>query len=113
MGLGTSTNNYGELWAIGMDLTDMARKARDGYELPAKCVNLIDSSYVCGCLVDGWNSKGPKAPLVKALLALLRASPIASTGPSSGSRATSACLGTKLPTARPHTEREPAAPGVD
>ena len=76
VGLGTSTNNYGELWAIGMVLTDVARKARDGYELPAQGVILTDSSYVCGCLVDGWNAKGPNAPLVQALLALLRDSPI-------------------------------------
>ena len=59
-----------------MVLTDVAQKARDGYELPAQGVNLTDSSYVCGCLVDGWNAKGPTAPLVKALLAHLRASPI-------------------------------------
>ena len=76
MGLGASANNYGELWAIGMVLTGVAQKARDGYELPAQGVILTHSSYVCGCLVDRWNSKGPNAPLVKALLALLRASPV-------------------------------------
>ena len=76
VGLGTSTNNYGELWAIGMVLTDVALKARDGYELPAEGVIRTDSSYVCGCLVDGWNANGPNAPLVQALLALLRDSPI-------------------------------------
>ena len=76
VGLGNSANNYGELWAIGMVLTDVAQKARDGYELPAQGVILTDSSYVCGCLVDGRNAKGPNAPLVNALLALLRASPI-------------------------------------
>ena len=57
-------------------LTDVAQKARDGYELPAQGVILTDSSYVCGCLVDGRNAKGPNAPLVNALLAPLRASPI-------------------------------------
>ena len=48
MGLGTSTNNYGELWAIGMVLIDVVQKARDGYELPAQGVILTDSSYACG-----------------------------------------------------------------
>ena len=43
MGLGNSTNNYGELWAIGMVLTDVAQKARDGYELPAQGVILTDN----------------------------------------------------------------------
>ena len=59
-----------------MVLTDVAQKARDGYGLPAQGVILNDSSYVCGCLVDGCNAKGPNAPLVEALLALLRASAI-------------------------------------
>ena len=59
-----------------MVLADVAQKARDGYELPAQGVILTDSSDVYGCLVDGWNAKGPNALLVKALLALLRDSPI-------------------------------------
>ena len=59
-----------------MVLADVAQKARDGYELPAQGVILTDSSYVCGCLVDGWNAKGHNGPLVRALLTLLRDSPI-------------------------------------
>ena len=43
VGLGTSTNNYGELWAIGMVLADVAQKARDGYELPVQGVILTDN----------------------------------------------------------------------
>ena len=35
VGVGTGTNNFGELWAIGMVLDDVARKARRGYALPA------------------------------------------------------------------------------
>ena len=76
MGVGAGTNNFGELWAIGMVLTDVARKARSGYVLPAKGAILTDSSYVRGCLVGGWEAKGPNGPLVLALLALLRDSPI-------------------------------------
>ena len=30
VGVGAGTNNFGELWAIGMVLTDVARKARSG-----------------------------------------------------------------------------------
>ena len=76
VGVGTGTNNFGELWAIGMVLNDVARKARRGYALPAKGAILTDSSYVRGCLADGWEAKGPNAPLVQALQALLRDSPI-------------------------------------
>ena len=69
-------NNFGELWAIGMVLTDVARKARSGYVLPAKGAILTDSSYVRGCLVGVWEAKGPNGPLVLALVALFRDSPI-------------------------------------
>ena len=72
VGAGTGTNNFGELWAIGMVLNDVARKVRRGYGLQAKGAILTDSSYVRGCLADGWEAKGPNAPLVQALQALLR-----------------------------------------
>ena len=75
VGVGAATNNFGELWAIGMVLNDVARKVRGGYASPATGVILTDSSYVCGCLADGWEAKGPNAPLVQALLTLLRDSP--------------------------------------
>ena len=75
IGVGTGTNNFGELWAIGMVLNDVARKAQSGYALPARGVILTDSSYVRGCLVGGWEAKGPNGPLVHTLLALLRDSP--------------------------------------
>ena len=65
--MGTGTNNFGELWAIGMVLNDVAREARRGYGLPTKGAILTDSSYVRGCLADGWEAKGPNAPLVQAL----------------------------------------------
>ena len=71
-------NNFGELWAIGMVLNDVARKAGQGYALPAKgatCI-LTDSSYVRGCLADGWEAIGPNEPLVQTLQTLLRDSPI-------------------------------------
>ena len=74
--MGKSTNDFGELWAIGMVLNDVARKARRGYALLAKGAILTDSSYVRGCLADGWEAKGLIAPLVQALQSLLRDSPI-------------------------------------
>ena len=98
-----------------MVLTDLARKARDGSELPAQGVILTDNSYVCGFLVDRRLERDrPNAPLVQALLALLRDSPIGLHWTIVWiSAVTSAYLGTMLPMARPHAEREPAAPGVD
>ena len=59
-----------------MVLNDVARKAGEGYVLPAKGAILTDSSYVRGCLADGWEAKGPNAPLVQTLQSLLRDSPI-------------------------------------
>jgi ribonuclease HI len=76
VGVGVSTNNFGELWAIGMVLNDVSQKEGAGYALPAHGIILTDSSYVRGCLVDGWEAKGSNGPLVLALLALLRDSPI-------------------------------------
>ena len=76
VGMGTGTNNFGKLWAIGMVLNEVARKAQRGYALPAKGAILTDSSYFRGCLADGWEAKGPNAPLVQALQTLLRDSPI-------------------------------------
>ena len=52
VGVVKSTSNFGELWAVGMVLNDVAR-ARRGYALPAKGAILTDSSYVRGCLADG------------------------------------------------------------
>ena len=76
VGVRTGTNNFGELWAIGMVFNDVERKAGQGYVLPAKGAILTDSSNVRGCLADGWEAKGPNAPLVQALQTLLRDSPI-------------------------------------
>ena len=78
-GLGTGTNNLGELWAVGMVLEDVASKVRLGYEPPPDGTILTDSAYVRGCLVGGWDAKGVNAPLVQALLAALASSPISWT----------------------------------
>ena len=37
---------------------------------------MTDSSYIRGCLADGWEAKGLDAPLMQALQLLLRDSPI-------------------------------------
>jgi len=76
VGLGTGTNNLGELWAIGMVLEDVEVRGHSGYALPTHGVILADSSYSRGCLVGDWDSQGPNEPLITALRALLAASPI-------------------------------------
>ena len=112
MGLGVSTNNYGELWAIGMVLTNVARRGTATSSRRTCSVILTDSSYVCGCLVDGWNAKGPNGPLVQALLPLLRESPIHWTIAWIPGHA-GVSENEAVDMARPHAERVPAAPDVD
>ena len=79
---------------------DVAQKERRGYALPVKGAILTDSSYVRGCLADGWEVKGPNAPLVQALPARsFVTAPF--TGTSAGSPAMPGCLGMRPPTAPP------------
>jgi ribonuclease HI len=74
IGLGHGTNNFGEMWAIGMVLQDMQRKEAAGYSPPATGYILTDSAYTLGCLTKGWVSKSHPA-LQTTLLALLRERP--------------------------------------
>jgi ribonuclease HI len=74
VGLGTGTNNLGEMWAIGMVLQDLERKVAAGYHAPATGYILTDSSYTLGCLTKGWDSK-THPELQQHLLARIAASP--------------------------------------
>jgi hypothetical protein len=109
--VGAATNNFGELWAIGMVLNDVALKVRGGYAPPATGVILTDSSYVCGCLTDGWEAKGPNAPLVHLFKLSFGIAP--STGTSPGSPATPGCSGTRPQMALPLRALGRAARGAD
>jgi ribonuclease HI len=74
VGLGTGTNNLGEMWAIGMVLQDLDRKVATGYQAPATGYILTDSSYTLGCLTKGWDSK-THPELQQHLLARIAANP--------------------------------------
>ena len=74
-GLGTGTNNMGELWAIGMAIQHANRRHEEGFRGTSKGVILTDSAYSRGCLAQGWNST-TNNDLQQAVLKLIQDSPL-------------------------------------
>ena len=64
--LGRSTNNVGELWAIGMAVHAAERRIRAHPHAYTHVYILTDSQYSIGCLTRGWKSKS-NAKLVRAV----------------------------------------------